>query len=108
MIAECSTISPSESRALAAAFKAKGVDFLDAPVTGSTPRSVPRGRTPRVEPRNGSERARLNGRADGSHHTRDEHIIEREVLDDLPPAKSEQLSRQSGGLIAGFENLFGV
>ena len=37
VIADCSTISPSESRALAAAFKAKGVDFLDAPVTGSTP-----------------------------------------------------------------------
>jgi len=37
VIADCSTISPSESRKIGAAFQAKGVDFLDAPVTGSTP-----------------------------------------------------------------------
>ena len=37
VVADCSTISPSESRKIGEAFKAKGVDFLDAPVTGSTP-----------------------------------------------------------------------
>ena len=37
VVADCSTISPSESRRIGAEFKAKGVDFLDAPVTGSTP-----------------------------------------------------------------------
>jgi len=37
VVVDCSTISPSESRKIGAAFKAKGVDFLDAPVTGSTP-----------------------------------------------------------------------
>jgi 3-hydroxyisobutyrate dehydrogenase/2-hydroxy-3-oxopropionate reductase len=36
-IADCSTIGVSDSRKIAAAFQAKGVDFLDAPVTGSTP-----------------------------------------------------------------------
>ena len=37
VVADCSTISPSESRKIGEAFKAKGADFLDAPVTGSTP-----------------------------------------------------------------------
>jgi len=37
VIADASTVSPSESRAIGAALKAKGVDFLDAPCTGSTP-----------------------------------------------------------------------
>lgn len=37
VVVDCSTISPSESRKIGAAFKAKSVDFLDAPVTGSTP-----------------------------------------------------------------------
>jgi 3-hydroxyisobutyrate dehydrogenase/2-hydroxy-3-oxopropionate reductase len=37
VIADASTISPSESRAIGAALKPKGVDFLDAPCTGSTP-----------------------------------------------------------------------
>ena len=37
VVADCSTISPSVSRKIGAAFKAKGADFLDAPVTGSTP-----------------------------------------------------------------------
>jgi 3-hydroxyisobutyrate dehydrogenase-like beta-hydroxyacid dehydrogenase len=37
VVADCSTISPNESRKIGAAFKAKGADFLDAPVTGSTP-----------------------------------------------------------------------
>jgi 3-hydroxyisobutyrate dehydrogenase/2-hydroxy-3-oxopropionate reductase len=37
VIADASTISPSESREIGAALKAKGVDFLDAPCTGSTP-----------------------------------------------------------------------
>jgi len=36
-VADASTISPSESRRIGAAFAAKGVDFLDAPCTGSTP-----------------------------------------------------------------------
>jgi len=37
VVADCSTIGVAESREIAAAFKAKGVDMLDAPVTGSTP-----------------------------------------------------------------------
>ena len=37
VVADASTISPSESREIGAALKAKGVDFLDAPCTGSTP-----------------------------------------------------------------------
>lgn len=37
VIADASTISPSESRAIAQELAAKGVDFLDAPCTGSTP-----------------------------------------------------------------------
>src|SRR3954451_24792883 len=36
-IVDCSTIGVSDSRKIAAALNAKGVDFLDAPVTGSTP-----------------------------------------------------------------------
>jgi 3-hydroxyisobutyrate dehydrogenase/2-hydroxy-3-oxopropionate reductase len=36
-IADCSTISPTLSRQIGAAFLAKGADFLDAPCTGSTP-----------------------------------------------------------------------
>ena len=37
VVADASTISPSESRKIGQALKAKGVDFLDAPCTGSTP-----------------------------------------------------------------------
>ncbi len=37
VVADASTVSPSESRNIAAALKAKGVEFLDAPCTGSTP-----------------------------------------------------------------------
>jgi 3-hydroxyisobutyrate dehydrogenase/2-hydroxy-3-oxopropionate reductase len=37
IVADASTISPSESRKIGEALKAKGVDFLDAPCTGSTP-----------------------------------------------------------------------
>src|SRR5215470_18089079 len=37
VVVDASTISPSESREIGAALKAKGVDFLDAPCTGSTP-----------------------------------------------------------------------
>ena len=37
VVADCSTIAVSESRKIGQALKAKGVDFLDAPVTGSTP-----------------------------------------------------------------------
>ena len=37
VVADCSTIGVSESRQIGQALKAKGVDFLDAPVTGSTP-----------------------------------------------------------------------
>lgn len=37
VIADCSTIGPEESREIGKALKAKGVDFLDAPCTGSTP-----------------------------------------------------------------------
>jgi 3-hydroxyisobutyrate dehydrogenase/2-hydroxy-3-oxopropionate reductase len=36
-VVDCSTIAVGESRKIGAALKAKGVDFLDAPVTGSTP-----------------------------------------------------------------------
>jgi 3-hydroxyisobutyrate dehydrogenase/2-hydroxy-3-oxopropionate reductase len=36
-VADASTISPGVSREIGAALKAKGVDFLDAPCTGSTP-----------------------------------------------------------------------
>jgi 3-hydroxyisobutyrate dehydrogenase/2-hydroxy-3-oxopropionate reductase len=36
-VVDCSTVSVSESRKFGEALKAKGVDFLDAPVTGSTP-----------------------------------------------------------------------
>ncbi len=34
---DCSTIAVSQSRHIGQALKAKGADFLDAPVTGSTP-----------------------------------------------------------------------
>jgi len=37
VIADCSTVSPEESREISAAFAAKGVHFLDAPCTGSKP-----------------------------------------------------------------------
>ena len=37
VVADCSTISPSESRKIGSALQAKGVAFLDAPMTGSTP-----------------------------------------------------------------------
>ena len=37
VVADASTISPSQSREIGKALKAKGVDFLDAPCTGSTP-----------------------------------------------------------------------
>jgi 3-hydroxyisobutyrate dehydrogenase-like beta-hydroxyacid dehydrogenase len=37
VVADASTISPSESRKIGEALKAKGVEFLDAPCTGSTP-----------------------------------------------------------------------
>jgi len=37
VVADASTISPSESRQIAAALRAQGVEFLDAPCTGSTP-----------------------------------------------------------------------
>jgi 3-hydroxyisobutyrate dehydrogenase-like beta-hydroxyacid dehydrogenase len=36
-VADASTISPTESRNIGTALKAKGADFLDAPCTGSTP-----------------------------------------------------------------------
>ncbi len=36
VIADASTVSPSESRAMGQALEAKGVEFLDAPCTGST------------------------------------------------------------------------
>jgi 3-hydroxyisobutyrate dehydrogenase/2-hydroxy-3-oxopropionate reductase len=36
-VVDCSTIGISDSRQIASELKAKGVDFLDAPVTGSTP-----------------------------------------------------------------------
>jgi 3-hydroxyisobutyrate dehydrogenase/2-hydroxy-3-oxopropionate reductase len=37
VVADCSTISPSESRKIGEALKSKGIEFLDAPCTGSTP-----------------------------------------------------------------------
>jgi len=37
VVADASTISPSASRKIGAALKNQGVDFLDAPCTGSTP-----------------------------------------------------------------------
>jgi 3-hydroxyisobutyrate dehydrogenase/2-hydroxy-3-oxopropionate reductase len=37
VIADCGTISPAMSRQIAAAFSAKGAQFLDAPCTGSRP-----------------------------------------------------------------------
>jgi 3-hydroxyisobutyrate dehydrogenase-like beta-hydroxyacid dehydrogenase len=37
VVADSSTISPSESRKIGAALKAKGVEFLDSPMTGSLP-----------------------------------------------------------------------
>jgi 3-hydroxyisobutyrate dehydrogenase-like beta-hydroxyacid dehydrogenase len=37
VVADASTISPSASREIGAALKAKGAEFLDAPCTGSTP-----------------------------------------------------------------------
>ena len=37
VVADASTISPSESRQIGEALAAKGVEFLDAPCTGSTP-----------------------------------------------------------------------
>ena len=37
VVVDCSTIAVSQSRHIGEALKAKGVDFLDAPVTGSTP-----------------------------------------------------------------------
>lgn len=37
VVVDASTISPSESRKIGEALKSKGVDFLDAPCTGSTP-----------------------------------------------------------------------
>jgi 3-hydroxyisobutyrate dehydrogenase-like beta-hydroxyacid dehydrogenase len=37
VVADASTISPKESREIGQALKAKSVDFLDAPCTGSTP-----------------------------------------------------------------------
>jgi 3-hydroxyisobutyrate dehydrogenase len=37
VVVDASTISPSESRKIGQALHAKGVDFLDAPCTGSTP-----------------------------------------------------------------------
>jgi 3-hydroxyisobutyrate dehydrogenase/2-hydroxy-3-oxopropionate reductase len=36
-VADASTISPKQSRKIGKALKARGVDFLDAPCTGSTP-----------------------------------------------------------------------
>jgi len=37
VVADCSTISPSESRKIGEALQAKGIEFLDTPCTGSTP-----------------------------------------------------------------------
>lgn len=37
VVADASTISPSESRKIGSTLKAKGVEFLDAPMTGSLP-----------------------------------------------------------------------
>lgn len=37
VVVDASTVGPSDSRRIGAALKAKGIDFLDAPCTGSTP-----------------------------------------------------------------------
>ncbi len=37
VVVDCSTIAVADSREIGTALKAKGIDFLDAPVTGSTP-----------------------------------------------------------------------
>jgi 3-hydroxyisobutyrate dehydrogenase/2-hydroxy-3-oxopropionate reductase len=37
VVADASTISPKQSRKIGKALKARGIDFLDAPCTGSTP-----------------------------------------------------------------------
>ncbi|MCX6627028.1 MAG: NAD(P)-dependent oxidoreductase [Candidatus Solibacter sp.] len=37
VVVDCSTIAVSQSRHIGHSLKAKGVDFLDAPITGSTP-----------------------------------------------------------------------
>jgi 3-hydroxyisobutyrate dehydrogenase/2-hydroxy-3-oxopropionate reductase len=37
VVADCSTISPSESRKIGETLKTKGIEFIDAPCTGSTP-----------------------------------------------------------------------
>jgi 3-hydroxyisobutyrate dehydrogenase-like beta-hydroxyacid dehydrogenase len=37
VVADCSTISPSASRKIGEMLKTKGIEFLDAPCTGSTP-----------------------------------------------------------------------
>src|ERR1039458_8310457 len=37
VVVDCSTVAVGESRKIGQALKAKGVEFLDAPVTGSTP-----------------------------------------------------------------------
>lgn len=37
VVADCSTISPDEGRKIGHALKGKGIEFLDAPCTGSTP-----------------------------------------------------------------------
>src|SRR5262245_57441498 len=37
VVADASTIGPTESRRIGSALKAKGIHFLDAPCTGSTP-----------------------------------------------------------------------
>src|SRR5262249_46208551 len=37
VVADCSTISPSASRSLGEILRAKGIEFLDAPCTGSRP-----------------------------------------------------------------------
>src|SRR5437660_8194981 len=37
VVVDCSTIAVNESRKIGRALKTKGADFLDAPVTGSTP-----------------------------------------------------------------------
>src|ERR1700676_1272740 len=39
VVADCSTIAPSASRAIGQKFAAKGIQYLDAPCTGSTPRA---------------------------------------------------------------------
>lgn len=37
VVADCSTVSPDASREIGEALRAKGIEFLDAPCTGSTP-----------------------------------------------------------------------